>query len=279
MGFDEFLKEVVPLFGLQWRPFRRRGIKRKIEQRVAQVGLVHFDEYLLRVKEDPEERSRLSEILTVTISRFYRDGKVFDLLKHSAIPAIIKNKKEKDEFKIWSIGCASGEEPYSLSMLWKTKFESKFPNIRLVILATDINEALLRRAKDGRYKESSLREVPEEIVRRFFKTENGFYLVDRSIRESVEFKKHDIIHEEPFPRMDLILCRNLAFTYFSKECQFEALRKIFKSLGERGYLIMGKDEVLPFVYPTLFVPASSAEKVYQKFSSNLDVETDGSNNN
>jgi chemotaxis protein methyltransferase CheR len=266
MGFDEFLKEVAPLFGLQWRPFRRRGIKRKIEQRVAEVGLSYFDEYLLKVKNDPEEWGRLSEILTITISRFYRDRKVFDLLEHSIIAAIIKNKKEKGEFRIWSIGCANGEEPYSLSMLWKTKFENKFLKIRLVILGTDINETLLERAKEGRYKESSLKEIPKEIIKRFFKTEDGFYAIDRSIRASVEFKNHDIIHEEPFPGMDIIFCRNLAFTYFSKECQMNVLKKISGSLNEGGYLIIGADEVLPLPYPTLFVPISSTEKVYQKFN-------------
>jgi len=267
MEFDEFLKEVTPLFGLQWRPFRRRGVKRKIEQRVAEVGNAHFDEYLLKVRRDPEERGHLSEFLTVTISRFYRDRKVFGLLEHSVIPAIIKNKRENDEFKIWSVGCANGEEPYSLSMLWKARFENKFPKIRLVILATDINEALLRRAKDGRYKESSLREVPEEILRRFFRIEEGFVVIDRFIRESVEFKKHDIIHEEPFPEMDIIFCRNLAFTYFTKECQMNVIKKIFGSLNEGGYLILGKDEMLPLTYPTLFIPIFPTEKVYQKFCS------------
>jgi len=265
MGFDEFLKEVAPLFGLQWRPFRRRGVIRKIERRLAEVGLPHFDEYLFKVRKDPEERGRLSEILTVTISRFYRDRKVFDLIEHSVIPAILKKKKEKGEFGIWSIGYANGEEPYSLSMLWKMKFESKFPKIRLAILATDINEDLLKRAGEGRYKESSLREVPEEIIRGFFKPENGFYVIDRSVREGVELRKHDIIHEEPCPGMDIIFCRNLAFTYFSKECQLGVGKKIFESLNEGGYLIIGKDEVLPLTYPTLFVPIFPAEKIYQKF--------------
>ena len=268
MGFDEFLKEVAPLFGLQWRPFRRRGVKRKIERRLAEIGLSHFGEYLLKVKEDPEEQSQLFEILTVTISRFFRDRKVFDLVENSIVPAIIKNKKEKDEFKIWSIGCANGEEPYSLSMVWKTKFEKDFPEIRLTILATDINEPLLERARGGRYKESSLREVPAEIIQRFFKIENGFYVIGRSVRESVEFRKHDIIHEGPFSGMDIVLCRNLAFTYFSKECQLDVLKRIFRSLNERGYLIIGKDEVLPLTYPTLFVPISSTEKAYQKFNQN-----------
>ncbi len=267
MGLDEFLREVAPRFGLQWRPFRRRGIKRKLEQRIAELRLAQYDEYALRAKNDPEERVRLSEILTVTISRFFRDRKVFDLLEHSVISTILKNKQTKDEFKIWSMGCANGEEPYSLSMLWKTSFENNFPDINLQILTTDINEALLTRAENGRYKESSLREVPEEGKRKFFKIENGFYLVDRSVMENVIFRKHDIVHEEPFPGMDIVCCRNLAFTYFSKEVQVDVLKKIFKSLNEGGYLIIGKDEVLPLTYPTLFIPISSAERFYQKFSS------------
>jgi len=267
MGFDEFLKEVAPLFGLQWRPFRRRGIKRKIERRLTEAGLSRLDEYLIKVEKDPQETVRLSEILTVTISRFYRDREVFDLLGNSIIPMIIRNKKETVELRIWSVGCANGEEPYSLSMLWRTKFEKDFPKIRLSILATDINETLLERGKMGRYKKSSLREVPEEVVRRFFKIENGLYSIDPSIRESVEFKKHDIIHEEPFREMDVVFCRNSAFTYFSKERQLEVLRKIFRSLGEGGYLILGKHELLPLAYPTLFVTVSLTEKVYQKFSS------------
>jgi chemotaxis methyl-accepting protein methylase len=150
--------------------------------------------------------------------------------------------------------------------LWREKFEKIWSQIDLSILATDINEDLLGRAREGRYKKSSLKEVPEEILRRFFKIENGFYILDRSIRESVEFKKHDIIHEELFSGMDIIFCRNLAFTYFSKECQMNVLKKIARSLNEGGYLIIGKDESLLLTYPTLFVPIFPTERIYQKFN-------------
>ena len=96
--------------------------------------------------------------------------------------------------------------------------------------------------------------------------ENGFYILDQSIRERVEFQRHDIIHEEPFSGMDMIFCRNLAFTYFSKEAQMAVLKKIAISLNEKGYLIIGEDESLPLVYPTLFVPVYPKEKIYQKFN-------------
>jgi len=265
MDFEPFIKEAASLLDLQWRRFKRGGVKRKVERRITELGLSTFEDYLLRIKKDPEEKSHLSQIVTVTITRFFRDKKVFDLFEDSILLPEVEHKGAGD-FKIWSIGCANGEEPYSLSMLWKERFERNFSQTHLTLLATDINENLLKRAREGRYKRSSFKEVPERILQRFFRIENGFYILDRSIRESVEFKKHDIIHEEPFSGMDIILCRNLAFTYFSKECQMSVLKKIAVSLKENGYLIVGKDEFLPFTYPTLFVPIFSAEKIYQKFN-------------
>jgi chemotaxis methyl-accepting protein methylase len=179
---------------------------------------------------------------------------------------MIVKKRDRVDLRIWSIGCASGEEPYSLSLLWKEKIEKICLRIPLSILATDINENLLARVKEGRYKKSSLKEVPEDILKNYFKMDNEFYVLDKSIRESVELRRHDIIHEEPFSGMDMVFCRNLAFTYFSKESQIDVLRKIATSLRGEGYLVIGKDESLPFTYPTLFVPVFQLEKIYKKFS-------------
>jgi len=265
MDFDQFIKEVSSLLNLQWRRFKRGGIKRKVERRITELSLSYFEDYLLRIKKDPEEKSRLSQILTVTITRFFRDKNVFDVLENSIIPSVLE-RRDSSDFKIWSIGCANGEEPYSLSMLWREKFEKIWSKVELSILATDINENLLKRAEEGRYKRSSLKEVPPEFLERFFKMENGFYVLDQSIRERVEFRRHDIIHEGPFSEMNMIFCRNLAFTYFSKEAQMAVLKKIAISLNEKGYLIIGEDESLPLVYPTLFVPVYPKEKIYQKFN-------------
>jgi chemotaxis methyl-accepting protein methylase len=265
LGFDEFLREVAPFFGLQWRPFQRRGVKRKVERRIAEIGLPNFEEYLLRIKEDPEEQKHLSLILTVTISRFFRDKEVFATLGRSIIPDLLKERNQK-ELKIWSIGCASGEEPYTLSLLWKENFEGIRPEIRLSILATDIDGNMLERAKEGRYKKSSLREVPEEILGKCFNKEGVHYILDQSIRQAVEFKRHDILHEEPFHEMDIILCRNLAMTYFSKEAQIAVLKKLAASLREKGYLVIGKDESLPLIYPTLFVLVFQEQRIYQRFT-------------
>ncbi len=264
MEFDEFLKEVAVLLGLQWRPFHRKGIKRKVERRVAEIGLSGLEEYLQKVKKDSEEHLRLSEILTVTISRFFRDQAVFRTLSQSIFPGLLK--EDIREIKAWCIGCASGEEPYSLALLWQEEFEQNWPRVHLSILATDIDEHLLERAKEGVYKNSSLMEVPGGTVKNFFRKEGEFYILDQTIREDVEFKKHDILREDPFLRMDIVLCRNLAFTYFSKGSQIEVLKKMVASLKEKKFLVIGKDENLPLTYPTLFAPAFPDEKIYERFS-------------
>ena len=132
MEFDQFLKEVAPRLGLQWRPFRKDGIKRRLERRITEIGFSSFEQYLQEIDRHPEEEDRLSQILTVTISRFFRDREIFKILETTLIPNLLK-ARDKKELKIWSIGCASGEEPYSVSLLWKEAFEKDHPEIRLFI--------------------------------------------------------------------------------------------------------------------------------------------------
>jgi chemotaxis protein methyltransferase CheR len=262
MEFGQFLKETSSLLGLQWRRFQRRGIRRRVEHRLVELGLASLEEYSQRIKEDPQEKGHLSKILTVTISRFFRDQDVFNTIETSVFPALLKDNPT--ELRLWSIGCASGEEPYSLSLLWKARFEKDWPQIHISILATDIDESLLRRAEEGRYKKSSLYEVPQDILEGFFEAKGDAYLLNQSVRQSVKFQRHDILREEPFSGMDLVFCRNLAFTYFSREIQIEILKKIFRCLKEQGYLAIGSDESIPLTYPTLFTLALPNLKIYQK---------------
>ena len=265
MGFEEFLREVASPLGLQWRPFKRKGIRRKVERRISQIGLSNYEEYFLRIKKDPQEHHTLSEILTVTISRFFRDKEVFNTVGQTVLPALLR-EKEREELRIWSIGCANGEEPYSLLLLWEEHLGKDWPKVHLSILATDLDEHLFERAKKGTYKRSSLTEVSDEILQRFFKVGNDSCVLEDTVRNGIEFRRHDILREEPFLGMDMVFCRNLAFTYFSKEGQMDVLRKIATSLIEAGYLVIGKDESLPLTYPTLFVPVFPTEKIYQKFT-------------
>ena len=262
MEFAQFLAEICLPRGLEWRRFKRRGIRRSIERRIVGLGLPSLEAYSLRIQKDPEEQKHLTQILTITISKFFRDREVFEKMETSLIPAMLT--KNRRELRVWSVGCASGEEPYSLCLLWKARFEKDWPESHFSVLATEIDESLLERAREGRYKKSSLREVPRDIVGKYFKAEGDVFLLDKRAREGVEFQTHDIHREEPFSGVDLVFCRNLAFTYFSKEIQVEILKKIFMCLKEAGYLVIGNDESIPLTYPTLFTLVFPKQKIYQK---------------
>lgn len=251
MSFEEFLKEASFLLGLQWRPFLRKGIKRRIEKRIKEIGIANFKDYFLKIKEDTQELKNLSIILTITISRFFRDQAVFNKIATCLFPDIIDNYK-KDKINIWSIGCASGEELYSLALIWKDSIQNLWPDLRLFIIATDIDVNMINRKIEGKYKWSSLKEVPEGVLKKYFRSEDDYYILDESIREIVIFKRHDIIHDEVYQGMDIILCRNLTFTYFSKSYQIDVLKKIANSLITNGYLIIGKDENIPFTFQLCF---------------------------
>ncbi len=230
---------------------------------MLEAGVHTLEELFSRLEGDPEEQRALSRIFTVTISRFFRDKDVFDWLGSAMIPSLLQRRKE-GRLQVWSIGCASGEEPYSISLLWKEMFENNDPQIDLSVVTTDIDEMLLERAKKGRYKKSSLEEVPPQILQKHFTPEGGWYVLDKTIRQQIEFKRHDLMREGPLSGMDIVFCRNLAFTYFSKESQAGAMRKISASLADSGFLVIGKNERLPLHYPALFVSAFGPS-IYQKF--------------
>jgi len=231
---------------------------------MTELGLMEFEHYAQRIKKEAEEQRYLIKTLMVTISRFFRDEDVFKVIKESLLPLLIQKKEKEKEIKIWSIGCSSGEEPYSLALLWKDSFEEDWPDILFRILATDVDEKMIQRAKEGRYKKSALREIPSKILERYFKKENEYYRIDPEVKPYIEWREHDLLRDDPFLGMDIILCRNLAFTYFSKESQIETLKRLSLSLKDKGYLVIGKDETLPLTYPTLFIPIYNKGKIYQK---------------
>lgn len=264
MEFEIFLRETALLLGLQPRPFQRRGIKRKIERRILESGARDFEDYLLRIRKDRQEQENLSRILSVTISRFFRDREVFDIIESSIIPPLA-GKRSGRKIQAWSIGCASGEEPYSLSLLWKERFEERYPRVGFSILATEIDEILLQRAEERRYKKSSLREVQPEILDKYFKEDGEYYILDPSIRQNIEFRRHDILREDGASGMDMVLCRNVAFTYFARASQVNVLNRIARSLEEDGCLVIGMGESLPLHDPALFVPAFPKQNIYRKF--------------
>jgi len=249
--FDSFLKNVLPDLGLNWRRHRRRGVRRRVSERMKTLGIRSMAEYQACLARDPKEKNRFLTLLGVTISRFFREAHVFDYLAAEIWPAWSGRKR----VVMFSAGCAGGEEPYTLAILWR---EHGPAGVRPVILAADLDPEALPRARRGVYPPSSLREVPAAIKARYFHPQNGQWSLDEDVKKMVHFYRADLRHSGFPEELDLVLCRNLAYTYFALQAQEETGRAMAKALAAAGLLVVGAKErpkpemMFEQVYPCVY---------------------------
>jgi chemotaxis protein methyltransferase CheR len=262
-----FLQWCLPKLGLIWPGYRkvRRQVYKRVQRRLETLSLSALVDYQRYLETHPEEWSALDSLCWISISRFYRDKAVFEFLEREAFPSLARHALTQGEsvLRCWSIGCAGGEEPYSLSLLWKLELQARFPTVRLVILATDIDDQAVARAQRGCYPPSSLRDLPESWRGRGFDRTAEGSLIKAEFRESVTFLKHDIREAAPKETFHLILCRYLPFTYFDIQLQINTLRRLVERMAPGGALVVGKGEQLPAGEFGL-VPWSEKEGVYRR---------------
>jgi chemotaxis protein methyltransferase CheR len=264
----ELLQWAALRLRLRWEGFRRvRGqVCKRIGRRIKALGLEGAAAYRARLEAEPAEWEVLDSLCRVTISRFYRDHRVFDVLREELLPALMRDARDRGEsvLRIWSAGCASGEEPYTLAVLFRLGLAPAFPELRLELIATDADEALLARARRGCYPPGTLRELPPEwTARAFATTAEGEQCLAPVFREAPAFHRQDLRAEMPDGPFHLVLCRNVAFTYFARPLQREVLARILERLVPGGLLVIGAHESLP-EGATGLEPASGALPVFRK---------------
>ncbi len=259
-AYEAFLEEALPPLGLDPRAHRRRGLRRRVVRRMESLGAREFPAYLERIREDPGEREVLRGLLTVTISRFFRNARVFRVLRETVLPRLAARK---GPVRAWSAGCASGEEAYSVRIAWEEMAGEK---PALVLIGTDLDGEVFSRAERGVYPESSLREIPRELLPKYFTPSRDppGALLDERIRRSVTFLRHDLLRDDPPGRFALILCRNAAFTYFSRPLRIAAAERFAQALEPGGYLVLGRTEGLPPEAVGRFEAAAPAERIFRK---------------
>jgi chemotaxis protein methyltransferase CheR len=247
--YVQFLKVSLPQLGLRWQGFRkvRRQVIKRLQRRLRELGLQNLSAYTAYIDRYPEEWRVLDACCRITVSRFYRDADVFDILRHHALPSLaqVVRVETQRELRCWSAGCASGEEVYTLKMLWERCLSSQFPELRLRLMATDADPHMLERARRGWYTLGSLKTLPCHWRAWGFDRCRGGYVVRQALREGISFVEQDIRSEHPEGPFHLILCRNLVFTYFAEPVQREVLERLAARLVPGGILVVGKHESLP----------------------------------
>jgi chemotaxis protein methyltransferase CheR len=213
---------------------------------MKELGLEGFAAYRKQLTADQDEWKVFDDLCHITISRFFRDSRVFEALSERVLPEIAARAVEdRRQARFWSAGCASGEEPYTLKIIWDLAVASDFPGLECSVLATDVDDAVLERARKGCYAKGSLRELPEAFVAKGFDRRGALFCVRPRHREGVSFFRQDLRSEAPDGAFDIILCRNVAFTYFEPALQKKVLVSLLGHLSRPGYLVLGADERLP----------------------------------
>ncbi|MBI3778506.1 MAG: chemotaxis protein CheR [Gammaproteobacteria bacterium] len=244
----EFLQWALPRLHRRWPGFRkvRRTACKRVSRRIQELKLSGTRTYREFLGRNPGEWSILDSLLPITISSFYRDKAVFDFLGQTVLGEIAANAAAReDTLRAWSIGCASGEEPYTLMLAWRLGAQASFPGLDLRILATDVDATVLDRARAACYSISSLGQLPATWREQAFTRDTDRYCLRAEFRTGIDFCLQDIRLALPPEMFHLILCRNLVFTYFDESTQRQILERLFTRLLSGGALIIGHREVLP----------------------------------
>lgn len=244
-----FLQWALPRMGLRWQGYRnvRGQVCKRLRRRVAALGLADLAAYRARLDVDAGEWEALRGLCGVTISRFYRDRGVWEGLRDEVLPALAERALHAREsaLRCWSLGCASGEEPYTLAIVWELALASRYPALGLRVLATDANERVLARAALARYELGSVRELPAGFREAAFEREGDTLSLRQRFRSDVELRRQDVRRDAPGETFRLVLCRNLVFTYFDEAEQARALERVVQRLAPGGALVLGRHEQLP----------------------------------
>ena len=245
----KFLQSCLPQLGYQWTGFHRvrKQVCKRIQKRLVTLNLPNCSHYYSYLEQNAEEWKILDSFCYITISRFYRDRKVFEILQHKILPSLAQNafKEHRAEIRSWSAGCCSGEEPYTLQILWHLDLLPKISKrLQLQLVATEQRSDLISRAKRGQYPKSSLKDLPKTFREEAFIQSESKYILKNYFKTDVRFFKQDIRQQLPDGSFDLILCRNLVSTYFQQDLQLKLLEKFIKKLRPNGFFVLGANESL-----------------------------------
>ena len=258
--YEQFIEGIKRKTGIDLALYKEAQMKRRLTSLYEKKGYRNFVDFLKALEQDRDLMNEFLDRMTINVSEFYRNGKRWEVLQKKIFPKLLQTNKR---LKIWSAACSTGEEPYSLVMV----LSQLVPLSQIQIIATDLDENVIQKAKLGVYPERSLAEVPSDIKAKYFEQEGSFYRVKDEIKRCVTFKKHNLLNDAYDSNYDLIVCRNVMI-YFTEEAKDQIYNNFSKALRKDGVLFVGSTE-------QIFNPARYEFDVedtffYRKIINNMD---------
>ena len=264
-GFRMLTEKITRDRGFRCASYKDKCLRRRIAVRMRAKGTASPDEYAIILDADPREYERLIRSLTVNVTKFFRNWETYAAIEKKVIPALWE--RGEDKLRVWSAGCASGEEPFSVAILMHKFAEETRTIARLdsvSVLGTDIDTECLGEAERAFYAEAALGETPATLRHRYFPQVAGLHGMLPEVRRLVSFERSDLLgHQPPVQSVHLLLCRNVII-YFEREAQDALFTEFHRLLAPGGFLVLGKVETLLGDARSLFAPINSRERIFRK---------------
>ncbi len=261
-AFERLLEYIERNRGFDFTGYKRSSLRRRVGKRMQDLGIEGYESYQDHLEASAEEFAELFATILINVSSFFRDEAVWDYLAGRLIPEVLESRADPAPIRVWSAGCATGEEPYSIAMLLADALGLEAYAERVKIFATDVDEDALDQARQGVYTPKQTEPVPAALLERYFQRYNGNLSLSKDLRRAVIFGRNDLVRDAPISKLDLLFCRN-TLMYFNAETQAGVIRRLHLALNEGGALILGKSELL-LSYSEGFKPENQSLRVFRK---------------
>jgi two-component system CheB/CheR fusion protein len=262
--FEALLEYLKQTRGFDFTGYKRSSLRRRVGKRLQSLRLERYGDYVDYLEVHPEEFATLFNTILINVTSFFRDAPAWDCLSAEVIPALLAEKKPQDPIRIWSAGCSSGEEAYTLAIVFAEALGAEAFHRRVKIYATDADEEALVPARQASYSAKDLQPVPAELRHKYLEEAGNHFLFRPDLRRAVIFGRHDLVQDAPISRLDLLVCRN-TLMYFNAETQTRILARFHFGLSDIGILFVGKAETL-LTRTNLFAPLHLKHRIFTKVS-------------
>jgi two-component system CheB/CheR fusion protein len=260
--FEALLVHLKESRGFDFTGYKRSSLTRRVDRRMAQIGIADHQAYLDHLQVHPDEFTALFNTILINVTGFFRDAEAWEYLSTEVLPALLASRPAESPVRIWSAGCASGEEAYTLAMVLAEALGVDAFRDRVKIYATDVDEEQLTQARQATYDAQALQQVPAGLVEKYFEPAGTRFTFRKDLRRSVIFGRNDLVQDAPISRIDLLSCRN-TLMYFNAETQTKILSRFHFALADGGVLLLGKAEML-LSHGAIFAPIDLKRRVFRR---------------
>ncbi|MFJ1759001.1 CheR family methyltransferase [Amycolatopsis sp. NPDC088138] len=260
--FESVLAYLKESRGFDFTGYKRTSLMRRVQRRMNQVGAGTFADYIDQLQVNADEFVALFNTILINVTGFFRDPDAWDYLRDQVIPALLAERSPEEPIRVWSAGCAAGQEAYSLAIAFAEAIGVDAFRQRVKIYATDVDEEALAQARQASYTAAELEGLPEGKLEEYFEQYGSRYSFRKDLRRSVIFGRNDLVQDAPISRIDLLVCRN-TLMYFNADTQTKILERFHFALAPRGMMFLGKAEML-LSHTRIFEPLDLKRRVFRK---------------